>query len=106
MEDNYVIDQVSWHTGVPGNPEVREQVVRRFFIISNFLQSNGLSTREPPARESDIGDDFNFHSSDLTDEGLVVMKAAYDKWLSKVDVGMPPENLTLLQNAIKLARGA
>ena len=100
MAAAFIIDQVSWHTGTPDNPEPRDHIIRRFFIIANFLQDNGLALRNLCRSESDIDDNFSISSKDLTEEGLFVMKAAYDKWLQKVDNGMPPENVRLLTQAL------
>jgi len=102
---SYTIDQISWHTGTPGNTESREQIVRRFCVVANFLQSNGLTTRDLSCQEAEIGDSFGISSDDLTGDGMAVMKAAYDRWLTKVDNGMPPEDVTLLQKALKKVRG-
>ena len=104
MVTSFVIDQVSWHTQTPGNPETREEIVRRFFVIANFLQTNGLTTHDLSCNEADIGDAFRIHSDDLTEEGFAVMKAAYAKWLGKVDHGMPPENVNLLTRALDRVR--
>lgn len=106
MATSYTIDQVSWHTNTPGNTETREQIVRRFCIVANFLQANGLTTRDLSCQESDIGDSFGIGSDDLTEEGMTVMKASYDKWLTKVDNGMSPEDVTLLEKAVRKVRGA
>lgn len=104
MVQPFVIDQVSWHTGTPGNTEPREHILRRFAVITNFLQDNGLSYKT--LVETDIDDSFAISSNDLTEEGLTVMKAAYDKWLQKVDNGMPPENVSLLTRALHRVRSA
>lgn len=104
MASSFTIDQVSWHTQTPGNTETREQIVHRFWVIANFLQSNGLTSRDLSCREEDIGDSFGISSDDLTSEGLAVVKAAYDKWLQKVDGGMPPEDVGLLTRALGRVR--
>lgn len=101
---SYIIDQVSWHTNTPGNTETREQIVQRFCIVANFLQKNALTVRDLSCQESDIDDGFSINSDDLTDEGMAVMKAGYDKWLTKVDNGMPAEDLALLEKALKKVR--
>lgn len=106
MAASYTIDQVSWHTNTPGNTESRDQIVRRFYIVSNFLQASGLTTHDISCQEADIGDGFGINSDDLTEEGMVVMKAAYDKWLTKVDNGMSPQDLTIFERALKKVRDA
>jgi hypothetical protein len=101
---SYTIDQVSWHTNTPGNTESREHVVRRFHIVANFLQANGLTSRNLSCQISDIEDSFGISSDDLTDEGVAFMRAIYDKWLTKVDNGMSPEDVTLLQKSLNKIR--
>lgn len=100
MQTSFVIDQVSWHTRTPGNTETREHIVKRFYVIAKFLQDNELSLRQLVRDEQEIDDEFCIASGDLTEEGLAVMKSAYDKWLQKVDNGMPPEDLTILNRAL------
>jgi len=103
---SFIIDQVSWHTNTPGNTEAREQIIRRFCVLANFLNNSGLTTHNLICREDSIDDGFGISSGDLTELGMAVMKAAYDKWLAKVDNGMPPEDISLLEKALKKARDA
>ncbi|MDG2532201.1 hypothetical protein P6144_00940 [Sphingomonas sp. HITSZ_GF] len=100
----YMIDQVYWHTETPNNSETREQIVRRFFIVANYLESQGLTVRNLRCREEDITDIFGIKSDDLTEEGLLLMKAVYDRWLTKIDSGMPPEDMTMFETALTRAR--
>ncbi len=104
MGNPFIIDQVSWHTNTPGNTEKREHIARRFCVVANFLDANDLSLRKLGRQESDVTDSFNFSSEDLTEEGLAVMRAAYDKWLQKVDNGMAPEDVSLLTRALNRVR--
>lgn len=97
MTSAFVIDQVSWHTATPGNPETREQVIRRFETLLGFLERNQLFLGRP----APVDDDFSIASSDLTDDGLAVMKAAYDKWLRRIDRGGDPQNVDLLERALQ-----
>lgn len=96
----FVIDQVSWHTKVVGNPESREHIVTRFWSVATFLQSNGLTNKVLAQSKGDIGDDFAISSDDLTEKGLALMKKVYDKWLSKVDEGASPEDLTMFEKQL------
>ena len=43
-------------------------------------------------------------STDLTEEGVEVMKAAFYKWIDKTDKGMPPEDTSLLMKALNKIR--
>jgi hypothetical protein len=54
----------------------------------------------------DITDDFEVASDGLTADGLAVMRVAYDKWVQKIDNGMSPEDVTLLEKALKKVRSA
>jgi hypothetical protein len=101
MPKDFTIDRVSWHVRVPGNLETFEDMVRRFFAVAMFLQKHNLTKRVLAAREEDIDEDFAIHSSDLTDRGLRVMRAAYDRWLTKVRPGSEPIDTTILERALR-----
>jgi len=98
--ESFPIDAVSWHTQVQGNPESREHILERFRAVAAFLGANGLLVRDLP----EVGDGFLLHSDDLTDEGLVLMKAAYDKWLQRVSRGAAPSDVAPLQKALSKLR--
>ena len=49
----------------------------------------------------DISDEFSIEASDLTDQGLELMRKAYDKWVRKIDKGMDPKDTSLLAKALK-----
>jgi len=104
MEKPFIVDQVSWHTSTPGNPESREHIIRRFHVIARFLQDRGLTVRQLVVDMQDVQDNFAISSADLTDEGLALMRAAYDKWLQKVDQGMDITDLSLFEGALKKMR--
>jgi hypothetical protein len=96
----FLIDQVSWHTKAVGNPESREQIVARFWSVASFLQSNGLTNKVLARSMEDIGEDFAISSDDLTEKGLALMKKVYDKWLSRVDEGASPGDLTMFEKQL------
>ncbi|MFJ9451647.1 hypothetical protein [Herbaspirillum sp. NPDC101397] len=101
--ENYVIDQVSWHTKVVGNPEHRDHIEARFWHVIDFMQRNDLTTKQLLKSQSDIDDDFAISTSDLTEKGMALMKAVYDKWLVKVDKGMSVTDLSMFEkNLLKL----
>lgn len=81
----FTIDKVSWHTGTPGNPETREHVIRRFYVLAAFLQDNGLVTTTMARSEEDISDDFEISTKTLTPEGIALLRESYDRWLAKAD---------------------
>ena len=83
-EKEFTIDKVSWHTKVADNPESPEMVRRRFKEVANFLERHGLTVRALLEPGQVPTDDFAIRSSDLTRDGLRVMKAGYDKWLKSI----------------------
>lgn len=56
--------------------------------------------------EDGITDELAFKSSDLTPDGLSLMKACYDKWLRRIDRGMPPDDVTILEKGLQKIRQA
>ncbi len=106
MSNAYTIDKVAWHTNTPGNPEPRAHIVRRFHSIAKFLLDNGLLIRDITTTESEMSDSFEINSGDLTEEGMTLIKAAYDKWLGRVDKGASPEDITILVKTLKRIRDA
>jgi hypothetical protein len=97
---SYTISKVGWHTQTLGNTETTEQIHRRFHTLASFLQDNGLTVRTLLAPNDVITDESAIRSSDLTDEGLFLLKKCYDRWLKKIDKGMPPDDVTLLQREL------
>jgi hypothetical protein len=96
----FVIDQVSWHTKVAGNPETREHIIARFWSVVSFLQTKGLTNRVLAESIADIHDNFALSSDDLTEKGFALMKKVYDKWLSKVDEGASAQDLTMFEKQL------
>jgi hypothetical protein len=106
MEKPFVITKVSWLTNTPGLEDQRDTIIRDHYFLAKFLQDNALVTRTLMSGMDDITDDFEVSSEDLTSDGLAVMRSAYDKWVQKIDNGMSPEDVTLLEKALKKVRGA
>src|SRR4051812_32749063 len=101
MTEHYIIDKVSWHTMTEGNPETREETLLRFKVLHKYLQEHHLLRPALQNQHQEIDDNFAIHSRDLTEEGLAFMKAAYDKWLGKIDIGMDPRNASVLDRALR-----
>ena len=105
MSDTFVIFKVSWLTQRPGEEHRRDEIVEHFYQVTKFLQDHDLVHRQLIQGRADITDDFELSSADLTDDGLAVMRAAYHKWLTRVDNGMSPEDVSLLVKALNKVRG-
>jgi hypothetical protein len=84
MEEDFLIDQVSAHTRVEGNPETPDLVRKRFRNLVDFLQRNHLTTRQLLEDGVIPQDDFCIRASDLTAVGLATMRAGYVKWLKRI----------------------
>jgi hypothetical protein len=106
MAQDFTIDKVSWHTSVEGNPETPDRVKQRFRIVAEFLQQNGLTHASLLPLNQDPADDFEIRSSDLTEDGLEIMKRGYDKWLKKVvNQNKDITDVRILQKALQEIRG-
>jgi hypothetical protein len=106
MQTEYTIDKVSWHTKIEDNPETPEQVRRRFGVVVAFLQSTGLTVRELLRPGELPSDDFGIRTSDLSPEGLQVMKLGYERWLKRiVNQRKDITDVCILSEAIAKARG-
>lgn len=94
MSRPFTIFQVAWLTKTPGNEGRRSEIIRHIYQIVKFLQDRDLLVRPLVQGINEVTDDFALLSPDLTDDGLAVIKSTYDKWLTKVDNGMSPEDWT------------
>jgi hypothetical protein len=65
MNDEFVIDQVDWHTKTVGNPESVDHIHARFKSLIDFLQRNGLTTRIILGKDEPIKDELAIKASDL-----------------------------------------
>ncbi len=104
MEKPFTISKVSWITQTYGLQDKRELVIEDHFNFAKFLQDNDLTNRTLVSRIEEIDDDFEICSNDLTVEGLAFTRKIYDKWISKIDNGMSPKNISLLEKALKKIR--
>jgi hypothetical protein len=106
-QKDFTIDQVSWHTKVEGNPETPESIRRRFRVVADFLQDNGLTLRVLLPSGIEPNDDFAIRTNDLTEEGLEVIKKGYDKWLKKiVNKRKNLSDVSILSKALNEIRGS
>lgn len=104
-DENYTVDKVIWHTQVPNNPEPTSQIYKRFWVVINFLQQNALCGESLIQSEQDITEETGIHTSNLTDEGKLVIKK-YHKWLTAIDQGKSIEDLKIFERELKKIRGS
>lgn len=105
MKD-YIIDKVSWHTTRPRNFEFDVTLIYKYFKgIIEYLQKNGLTAKSIIAEGEEITEETQIMASDLTEEGLLLVKAAYGKWTEKVaDQKISSDDYRLLDKALKKIR--
>ncbi|OBZ93873.1 hypothetical protein ADU59_19455 [Pararhizobium polonicum] len=63
-----------------------------------------MVAREIASSLDSINDDFEINSDDLTDEGMTLVRLAYDKWLGRIDRGMDVRNVKLFEKALTQIR--
>ncbi|MEM6776420.1 MAG: hypothetical protein AAF670_02115 [Planctomycetota bacterium] len=107
MTMNYfVIDDAKAHFAASKNADYKARVEQRFRVFVDFLQENGLATRQILASNQPVTDELQIKKSDLTDDGFSVVKAAYDKWLRGLDKGKAITDVTVLKKALEKVESA
>lgn len=72
--------------------------------LVRFIRSNGLS-REPIEWDEEFPpDDFILRSSQLTEEGVMVMREGLRKWQAAQDRGRPKDDWKILEKALQAIR--
>jgi len=106
MKD-FTISRVSWHTQQEGAirnslPEIAEI----FWALVCFLQTNALTVRTLANSIDDISEEFEIRASDLTPDGLEVIKKGMDKWLKRFNARpMKDSDIVVLEKALAKVRG-
>lgn len=89
MDKNSLIEKVGWITQMHSIPaltkEYKERQYRFFENYVNFLQSNGLTTREILQNGEKATDNSEIKVGDLTETGLKFYAFGIVKWRQKYD---------------------
>lgn len=103
---DFTITKVSWHTQQEGaKRNSLTEIAGYFFALIKFLQNNNLTVRHLASSVEDIGEEFEIRSSDLTEEGLNVIKLGMDKWLKRFnDRPMRESDMVVLEKALQKVR--
>ena len=106
MEKDFVIDKASWHTQKVRTYEFDNSIIYEYFRnIFKYLEENGLTTRKILPKNNEVNDDTCLSKSDLTEEGLALVRLAYEKWIDKVvDKKIHPTDHKILDRALKTIR--
>lgn len=106
MED-FTIDKAGWHTRNNRNWEFDTSIVYTYFKnLISYLQAHKLTTREILGDGEVATDETQIMASDLTEEGLLFVKAVYrGQWINKVvDGKITPTDYRLLDKALAKLR--
>ena len=57
-----------------------EVILRKLSALARFFDENGLTTRTLTAADGTVNRSFVLSSTDLTPEGLAVLRKGYEKW--------------------------
>lgn len=68
----------------PLSPERISTLIHGFYLGINFMQENGLTTRQVINKESDMHA-LKIYVRDLTAEGLLFYRTNYQKYLEAID---------------------
>lgn len=106
MINDFVIDQVGWHINTPRNYTLDISLVHKYFeCIIKYLQENKLVVRNITVESMVIDNNTCIRSSDLTPDGLLLMKEVYGKWVDGImDKGKSPTDYRILDKALKKIR--
>jgi len=104
--EHYTIAKVSWHTQRPRNYKFDTAIIYKIFQgIIEYLEKNALAAKVLNGGSAVITEETKIVVSDLTEEGHLFMKAAYNKWMDKVMEGkVAPDDYKLLDKALKKIR--
>ena len=108
MEKDFIIGQVNWLTEVKRNYGFDTALCYLAFKnIIEYLQRNDLTTRIILPENEEVKEITCIRLSDLTNEGFLLVKKCFDKWLGKViDKRIQPTDYKMLDNALKKIRSA
>jgi hypothetical protein len=87
--------------GIPADS--RDVILTRLFTLVDFLQRNGLTKRRLIASRNQIDESFAIRASDLTDEGVRLIRACHTKWAAKSK--SPDDTAILEKNLQKIRKG-
>ena len=105
--ENFIIDQVSWHTEKPRNYDFDGTIIYKYFkSLIQFLEENKLTTKPIITEGEPMTRDTKIQSSDLTEEGMLFIKAVYkSSWIDKVvDGKISPDDQKMLIKALNKIR--
>ena len=106
MEQDFIVDKASWHTQKIRNYDFDNSIVYEYFKnLFLYLEKNNLTTKKLSKENIPITDETCLRKSDLTEDGLELIKAVYGNWTDKVvDRKIESTNFQLLDKALAKIR--
>jgi len=78
-----------------------EIILRNLSTLARFFDENGLSTRKLAGADGSVDRNFVLESTDLTPEGLAVLRKGYEKWHRQAKT---PEDVRPWEKALRSVR--
>lgn len=78
-----------------------EVILRKLSALARFFDENGLTTRRLTAADGTVDRSFVLESSDLTSEGLAVLRKGWEKWHRQAKT---PEDVRPWEKALRSVR--
>ena len=78
-----------------------EVILRKLSALAKFFDEHGLSTRKLTAPDGSLDRSFLLRSTDLSPEGLKVLRKGYDNWHRQAK---SPEDVRPLEKALHSIR--
>lgn len=76
-------------------------ILRKLSALAKFFDDHGLSTRRLTASDGTVDRNFVLRSTDLTPEGLEVVRKGWEKWHRQAKT---PEDVRPLEKALRSIR--
>jgi hypothetical protein len=83
------------------NFDSEEVILRKLSTLARFLDENGLSTRRLTSAGGSVDRNFVLKSTDLTPEGLQLIRKGYENWERRAKT---PEDVRPLEKALRSIR--
>ena len=78
-----------------------EVILRKLSALARFFDENGLSTRRLAGADGSVDRNFVLKSTDLTTEGLAVLRKGYETWHRQAKT---PEDVRPWEKALRSVR--
>lgn len=100
--NDFVIDKISWYL----NKGISHDVQLKFRALLGFLKENNLLCDNYDYPGEELPEQFELRSSHLTEEGLLLIKKSYHKWLKSIDKGKSESDVSFLAKELKKLRSS